>query len=316
MKKTNIAKKHHFISQAEQSLNSDRRYLLEYEVIDRETFHIQKSEKGYQNIQMNLQFTNLYNFKIGNQINSNFEALFQKYESKIKQNITSLLNKKTQGDIKSEVLNIFATKMLNFIRNPFSVKKMLNTFPEVEYHQTLSETFIELIRQVEESNKPQSDYITEKLKISKIDYNQWLTKIFLLTNPMENGFTVFDYVIKEIFENPDFEISISVFYYNNNSCLLSDRGFSIPIPDSKHMCFNFNLTSNSFIRYFFGNINELSNGKISSELIQKYKMKKKNVKVYFFEDDFKELVRYNQNVVYQCFQNVYCNDETISGVKF
>jgi hypothetical protein len=35
------------------------------------------------------------------------------------------------GDMKAEIIDLFAAKLLNFIRNPFCIEKVLNSFPGV-----------------------------------------------------------------------------------------------------------------------------------------------------------------------------------------
>jgi hypothetical protein len=60
----------------------------------------------------------------------NFEDLFGGYEATIQKSTLSLLSKLDRGgssDIKEEILAIFVAKFMNFLRNPFSIKKVLNT---------------------------------------------------------------------------------------------------------------------------------------------------------------------------------------------
>jgi hypothetical protein len=64
----------------------------------------------------------------------NFESQFQKYEGNIKPHTESLLSKLNAGnhDVRAEIINLFAAKLLNFVRNPFSIVKVLNTFPGLD----------------------------------------------------------------------------------------------------------------------------------------------------------------------------------------
>jgi hypothetical protein len=54
----------------------------------------------------------------------NFESLFQKYEANIEDHTKGLLGKlnSRSGDIKAEIIDLFAAKLLNFVRNPFSIE--------------------------------------------------------------------------------------------------------------------------------------------------------------------------------------------------
>lgn len=59
----------------------------------------------------------------------NFEALFQRYESGVLRHTENLLSKiaVNDGNVGAEIVNLFAAKILNFARNPFSIPKILNT---------------------------------------------------------------------------------------------------------------------------------------------------------------------------------------------
>lgn len=87
----NRTKNQHYISQVEQKLNSinlevdrSKRKIFEYEIVDRELDIYQKTKLTGVKIEQNLSFNDLYTFDILNdQIRSNFEEFFCKYENKV-----------------------------------------------------------------------------------------------------------------------------------------------------------------------------------------------------------------------------------------
>jgi hypothetical protein len=66
-------------------------------------------------------------------VRMNPEELFHKYEVNVESYTTGLLKKRESrdADIKGEIIDLFAAMLLNFIRNPFCIEKVLNSFPSV-----------------------------------------------------------------------------------------------------------------------------------------------------------------------------------------
>jgi hypothetical protein len=52
-------------------------------------------------------------------------------------------------------------------------------------------------------------------------------------------------------ENRTTQAAAFVWTYDDDHCLLSDRGFNQPIPDGVHMAMSFNLCSTAFVDYIF-----------------------------------------------------------------
>ena len=144
-----VTKNQHFIAQVEQRLNAinpsakeENQKIYSFSLNARETYSIiLDSDAGFK-ISSTLRFNDLFSFDVlGKEpVRYNFEKLFHQYESKIKENTEILLLKlASSGDIKTEILNIFMFKLLNFVRNPYSIKKVLNTFPQLfQFHPTNS----------------------------------------------------------------------------------------------------------------------------------------------------------------------------------
>ncbi len=298
---------------------NENKKIYSFSVQDREKLQIQINSSRGRKIDKTLCLNDLFSFDVIDKsgLRYNFETFFQKYECSIKSNTLSLIEKVKDNDnnIKTEVFEIFASKFINFIRNPFSIKKVLNTFSILlNYHPTDPELYNKGV-QILKGRKPQIQYLCQQLEITDDEYMKWLLVIFMLhTNLDKDGPNFLYQSIQSLFENIELFTSVMVYSYDDESCLVCDRGYVSPIPENEHFAFDFNLTSNTFIRYFFGNIEALSPPNCPREIIELYKASKKQVNVHHFKNDFETLTKYNQNAVYQCFKTVFNSQPKCYGL--
>ena len=138
----NDTRNQHFLTRAEQKLNAmnpraDARKLRIYsfKVVDRENYTLALESQNGRLIGSNLSLFDLFSFDVpgGSRLRLNFESLFHKYEGYIETHTKNLLAKLNtrSGDVKAEIIDLFAAKLLNFVRNPFCIEKVLNTFPRL-----------------------------------------------------------------------------------------------------------------------------------------------------------------------------------------
>lgn len=320
-------KNQHYIPQVEQRLNAIDKFaspkkqkIFKYVCENHEKYIISLKDKKGVAISSTLSMNDLFSFDVlDNHTRHNFEKLFNKYESEIKNHTEELLQKinshHTQ-DITKEVVNIFAAKFINFIRNPFSIKKILNTFPNLIGLEPTSPIHHKNYLKVINGNKPQKKYICGILNISHLEYDSWLSIIFMLLSSFEeNKPNLVEFMIKSIFEKKNIYVSVFLYTYCNKTCLLSDRGYSIPISDEIQTTFDFNLFSHGFIRYVFGDVDKILHQQglqLHSEL---YKSFPKHIHLYHEVDDLEALERYNKNVIHQCHQYVFNSTTDCYGVK-
>lgn len=313
----NKTKNQHFISQAELRLNAinptakdENQRIYSFEVDDRESFSLKlSSDKGFK-INRSLSLNDLFSFDVqgGNEYRHNFENLFNKYEDRIKADTVSLLEKLSSknDDIKEEILNLYVAKFLNFIRNPYSVNKVLNTFSTLQRFKPTIEPVKSNFERLLAGNRPQQDYLCSKIGISEQDYVKWLGTLFMLLSEYSpNQPNFMEEIIRGVYENPNNVVFVMVYTYKRHTCVVSDRGYTIPLVEGKHMAFDFNLNSSSFIRYMFGDLEELTPANTPRKVVELYKAMPKEVKVFSFENDMDELKVYNQRTVYQCYERVY-----------
>jgi hypothetical protein len=327
----NTTKRQHFVSQAEQRLNAlnpaaeeRNQKLFSFSLIDRESYTVSLDTPRGRAISSNLLLYDLFSFHVTGQDGTrfNFEALFRQYESDMTANTLELLRKLQRGisDIKAEVLNIFTAKFMNFLRNPYSVKKVLNTIGKLGTFYPTDPYLLEQYSAILAGKKPQQRYICSQLEITPAEYQAWLSALFMvLMRPSSGELNLLESIVKNLYEDPSNDVLVCVHQYvdehSDKRCLLSDRGYSIPIPEGKHLAFSFNLCSNAFITYVFVDIEKAAPERTNPYLLEAYKKRQKKVTVRPSENDLAALSSYNRNVVYQCSHAVYSSSQNIYGLR-
>ena len=132
---SNATSNQHYISQVEQRLNArnpkaklSNQCIYSLSLVDREAFTLALDPQEGRLISKNLSLRDLFSFDVlPNNARKNYEEAFKQYEGTLRANTVSLLRKLDQGpeDIKEEILAIFVAKFMNFLRNPYSIKKAL-----------------------------------------------------------------------------------------------------------------------------------------------------------------------------------------------
>lgn len=326
MKFTNDSKNHHFIAQIEQKMNAidptkakKSRRIYKFEVIDKDSHKITSLEEKGVKIGGSLSYEDLYTFSILDEgLRENFEKIFQYYENSIEANTKSVLSKAStpNANIKSEILNIFRYKILNFVRNPYSIKKILNTFSELKGVIPTDPIHFENFERVLNGSNIQQDYLCEQLDITKDDYKEWLAIIFLLLNPMEeNEINFLDQFIKRTYENPNSLIKVCIYTYDDETCLLSDRGFSFYELENNTTVWDFNLCSQGFIRYVFMNIEASVPQDTPQKILDMLKSTSNRVGWMIEPNDLIALEMYNQRTVELCYEHVFSSSLRCHGIE-
>jgi hypothetical protein len=314
----------HFVTQGEQRLNAmnpqadpRNQRIYSFEVVDRENYTLALESPNGRPIGSNLSLFDLFSFDIpgDSRLRLNFESLFHKYEGYIEAHTRSLLVKLNTGggDIKAEIIDLFAAKLLNFVRNPFSIVKVLNSFPGLASYDPTDPALLADYRRIVSGKKPHQAHLCTQLGISDAQYVEWLRLLFMLLAPMAKGRpNFFEEMIKGLLENRKMHVAAFVCEYDGARCLLSDRGFSQPIEDGPHMAFSFNLCATAFVDFIFADPATLLQGKASPEFIAQAiasweRLPEKQIKVTFLRNNMDMLARYNRRVVEQCHERVYCS---------
>jgi hypothetical protein len=314
-------KNQHFISQCEQRLNSPnpedtkkRRRIYEFEPVDRETPVLKLVDPAGTKIHESLSFEDLFSFHVVDRLRSNFEDLFGTYETDVAVRSRSLLTKLeagiTEGDeIKPEIVDLFAAKFQNFLRNPYSVRKVLNTVGPVADLVFTDPKAREEYERLVTGDKPQRDGVCKEFDLTPELYNQWLRVLFTLLYPEPEEIpNRFVRLIKGLFESNYTGIVIG--HYPNGApgdvCLLSDRGFNSQETEMG-FTFEFNISSRAFASFMFCDPAKIPTIKESApHLADAFRAK---VVVKYAPGDLSELVKFNGRTVYQCARRVFAANE-------
>lgn len=286
-------------------------------LVDRKNYALALESPKGRRIGSNLSLFDLFSFDVPgtSPLRLNFETLFQKYETSIEVHTKNLLAKlnRNDPDIKAEIFDLFAAKLLNFVRNPFSIAKVLNSFPGLTRCDPAEPVLLADYQRIVSGRKPHQITLCAELGISDTQYVEWLRLLFMLLTPMMAGRpSLFEEVIKTLLEDPKTHFAAFVYEYDSERCLLSDRGFSQPIEDGPHMAFSFNLCSSAFVDYIFADPATLLQGKAPPEFIaralaDRERLGQKLIEVTFRRNDLGMLARFNRRVIEQCYESVCCS---------
>ena len=309
----------HFLPQTEQRLNAidplldkDSQRIYEFEVLRDTAGTMRLGTAQRRKISKNLAMHDLFSFDVDkNQpLRQNFETLFQRYEDEVDRNTTSLLTKLAAGDyaVSHEVVNIYAAKLMNFARNPFSVVKILNTFGGFANYTPQDTAVFTLFNKVLNGRRKHAMHLCNKLNISDVQYNSWLRMLFnMLVELKPGGRSLFDETVRSVFTSKQFVIAVLICTYSTPKCLLSDRAMTTNIDSDRASGFDFNLNSRAFIRYIVMERTPQSMpAGTPPRAIKKWMNSDLPVRLYR-EHDHEPLLRsFNMNVVAQSHSHVFC----------
>jgi hypothetical protein len=213
---------------------------------------------------------------------------------------------------------------MNFLRNPFSIKKVLNTIGLLSQYEPTDPDLLAQFKKVMAGSKPQETYLCSELGITPNEYRSWLAVLFLmLTRPIPDQPNFMEQTVKSLYEMPSGFPTVHVHRYTSDDpdkvCLLPDRGFASPLPEP-FTAFNFNLSSRAFVTYIFVPIEGVKPppsvpAPIFEKIIESYRSSRKTVSVVPFLNNFDALARYNENAVAWCYRSVYSSSRTAYGVN-
>ena len=319
----NETRNQHFVPQVEQKLNainpgstSGKFRIYSFRITDREAYQIALESPRGRPIASTLSMLDLFSFDVpgGGPLRLNLEKLFHRYETKVEVHTRNLLSKLAIGsaDIKIELVDLFAAKLLNFVRNPFCIQKVLNSFPGVGAYEPTDSELLATYRRIVSGQKPHQAHLCRQLGVSRETYIAWLRLIFiLLMQTGEDQPNLFESMIKSLFGARDIQAAAFVWTYEQDFCLLSDRSFCQPIPDGPHMSMSFNLCATAFVDYVFADAATLVEGRASPAFVEGAlaawrRRPEATINVTVTKNNREILGRYNRRVVEQACERVYC----------
>lgn len=325
-----LTKNQHYLSQIEQRLNSSRASrdkIYSFTLQNREDCTVTLDKEKGTGIHSNLSFCDLYTFQfLEKGGRKNFERAFGRYEEKIEASTFGLLEKikAKDNDILNELFDVLRLKFLNFIRNPFNIRKVLNTFGALADCYPLSEELLKEYRLLENRDDGGLERICQHFDVSKDEYLRWMRVIFLSLIDINDDETMLDNLIKAFIENKEYATAVFIYGVSNmdadKKVLLSDRSYvDYNYAADGNLMVAFNLNSNYFIKFGLIKARTLMEkiakpGMDKEQLVSTYLSQPKKLPVYLTEDNEQALTAladYNMNAVYQCHRKVFCSVPTV-----
>lgn len=322
----NQTRNQHYVSQVEQKLNSinpslnrEKRRIFEFEILDRQQNSFKLTDKSGVRIEKNLSIRDLYTFDILNDsIRTNFENFFKKFEDRV-ESLTSNLQKKLESkeDInEQEIIDLVNAKFLNFLRNPFSIKKVLNSFYPLQKFIPADENLLREFRKISANNIHINSEYLDKLDVSIEQYLNWLRTIFIALTVEMQGKSIAECLVEKLFDPLSNVIVLVLNIYDSQTCLLSDRGYVDygALYENKSFAMGFNLNKNMFLTVVIKNnsldefINEYPDLKPKLEYLKEKgqsQFLQNGINLTVFNNNFELLKAYNSNVMFQCKNNFY-----------
>lgn len=322
----NSTKNQHFISQVEQKQNSinplverNKRRIFEFEILNREQYFFKLTNEDGVKIEKNLSINDLYTFDILNDSTRiNFENFFNKFENKIEK-LTNNLQQKIKSKeciSEQEIIDLVSAKFLNFLRNPFSIKKILNSFYPLQNFIPADESLLIEFRKINSNNIYIHPEQLNKLDVSIEQYLNWLRTIFIAVTVDIGGKSIAEFLVERLFDPESNVILLVLNIYDSQTCLLSDRGYVDygALYENKPFAMGFNLNKNMFLTVVIKNnsldefINEYPDIKPQLDPLKakgQSKFIQSGIDLNVFYNNVEFLQAYNSNVMFQCQKNFY-----------
>lgn len=330
MKFENETKNQHYIAQVEQKLNSinpdakrDKRRIYKFKVKNKNNLVVKNTSENGVKIEDNLSYDDLYTFNfLEGKVREHFENFFQKYENNIETHIKNMEGKYNDGyqDITLEVVNIFLYKLMNMIRNPYFIKETIIIFEDFLEIDISKDNDIVRVMNFTSEDK---DKVYKEYNITADDYKKWLMIIYLAITKKDGEEFLLESIIRNTFNNTDYHKDILILFYDDNFCLLSDKGFNLGSIGDGNFVLEFNLRKDVFISFPFFSSHYMSNLMkqelgVSDEYLQEVlsvkKRSSKNIKATKSSNKIEALSEYNKRTIENCDEYVFGASTEYEGV--
>ncbi len=340
----NPAKIQHFVSQTEQRLNGippDRNRIYKFEAVDKDNSIIKLVHQEGVSIRSNLAIENLFSFDKSGKLSKNFENLFQKYE----QRMSNLVNKleeelaKRSSNLGTILYETWLLKFLNIWRNPYGIKKCLNTFYMLTSYCPTDQYFLKCYRDIDslKDNDLFEDF--SNLELSLQEYKMWLKVLLLLLMPTRQGKpfdNLFEQIAYDLLTNTTTFRFIRLHVLSESfpgRFLLNDRSYfySTEPRDKDLLIFNFNITDRIATTYMIVTpqrafqeamrndpgllrfINQFERD-LGEELIRASQTEiAQDIQLITIRDNPQEVEKFNKGMILQAKRYVFCSQKDVMG---
>jgi len=318
-------KNQHFVSQVEQRLNAfnpgarlANQRIYEFEIVDPEQHLVRLVSPKGRLISNTLSMFDLFSFDVaGDGVRANLEQVFGTYEGRVSDLTAKLLQAHAarSNSVGQELFDLFVAKMVNFIRNPFSVAKVLNTFGAMAQHHPTNRQIYARYERILTGRRPQQAYLCAQLGITDEQYGAWLRVLFMLLTPLADGqVTMLEQAFGAMYEDREHALLIHLHTYSTERCLLSDRGWTVPIPEGDNLAFDFNMSAQAFIRYAFLDYDAVLGRPVPPMIRDSLSRGQKVAHLTYFHDDLAALDVFHRRIIEQSFERAFSSGPSPYGI--
>jgi hypothetical protein len=318
-------KNQHFVSQVEQRLNAinpearpKKQRIYEFRIADREQYIVRLTHERGRPIVSNLSMFDLFSFDVGDDgVRANFEKAFGDYEARIGGLTACLLKAHDERSktITQELFDLFVAKMVNFVRNPYSVEKVLNTFGAMAQLHPTDPSLYAAYERILLGRRPHQVRLCATLGITDEQYSAWLRVLFMALTPLTDDWgAMLGHALRTLFLERDKGLYVHIHKFRAERCLLSDRGLTWSAPPGQHLVLDFNLSARAFIRYAFLDYEALLGRPLPPGVSHGLSRGPKQVQVSYLHDDLPALNAFHRHVIEQSYESVFCSGLSPYGV--
>ncbi|PSM12658.1 hypothetical protein [Stenotrophomonas maltophilia] len=251
-KHTNLTHNQHFVSQAEQRMNScsdnpskKKAKIFRFTVDENQPSTINPQNKA--TIEKNLAFHDLFTImRTDHDKRINLEALFNRYETDYAESARSIIEaiSMARSNPGSATLplaeerreypkdsptidlikRIYRHKILVGARNPLRVKETLGRFQDLLDHSVADLEALALHWALDGKDPREERHICETYKLSRGDYRKWIRLLILLLYRKADEEALLDGCVDEFFNAKDYMTLIQVHSFKEGCALLPDTG--------------------------------------------------------------------------------------------
>jgi hypothetical protein len=345
----NPTKIQHFVSRTEQRLNGippDRNRIYKFEVVNRNNSIIKFVHKRGVGIRANLAIEHLFSFDKSGSLAKNFENLFQRYEQRMSNAVNKLeegLAKKS-NNLSTVLYEIWLLKFLNIWRNPYGVKKFLNTFYMLTSYRPTDQYFLRCYQDIDDLKANDLFKGFSDLELSLKEYKTWLKVLLLLLmpntktsaaqgKPFDN---IFEQIAYDLLTNTTTSRFIKLHVLSEGfpgRFLLNDRSYfySTEPRDKDQLILNFNITDRIAMTYMiitpdraFQNVVRNDPGlprfinqfgrELGEELIRTSQTEiAQDIQLMPIRDNLQEVEQFNKGMILQAKRYVFCSQKDVIG---
>ncbi|MFB6273429.1 MAG: hypothetical protein ABEL51_11100 [Salinibacter sp.] len=332
--------------------------IYRFKVTSREPAEVELASPDPLPIESQMVFKDLFTFDRSGQTPKNFERQYQAYERKIesvvdrlKEKIGPLVESMQDGncieipydfELEQLLFEVFTLKFINFGRNPYGVRKFLNSLPrEISNFVPNDPELQRIYDSISHITEEECRRHLKRLNITLDEYQEWLRALFILLLPSgtqrpdtdETFDSLLEEVAYDLVHDPNCHCEMRIDVLSEDqpySFLVSDRTYFYSEQSKARLILHFNVTSNLALTFQIVYPSTLENSlrlmarqgfpNKSHETIEKAIKETKRELTERLENrlclnDLEFVAWFNQHTILQAHSHVFCSRPAILGAE-